>query len=113
MKPSGTIKWILTGGDALETPSYEVLNVLAHADTFEIDIPQACGGQAECGTCRVAVISGEVTPALADEQDLMEQHRKRFEPNERLGCRARPIGDLTIAVGRRALEDLREVSAAD
>ena len=109
MKAIGTITWRLAGGQELETPAYEVLNILAHADTFDIDIPQACGGQAECGTCRIAILTGETTEPLADERDLMAQHRKRFESNERLGCRARPQGDLVIAVGRRALQDLREV----
>jgi ferredoxin len=50
-----------------------------------VHLPTACRS-ANCGTCRVRVISGEagVIPADPWEQSVLEQHGA--EPDERLGC---------------------------
>ncbi|MGM0575790.1 MAG: 2Fe-2S iron-sulfur cluster-binding protein [Myxococcota bacterium] len=108
MRPEYLITWHLTDGTSRTTDGYGALNLLGHAEMYDIVLPQACGGQAECGTCRVRIVSGEVTPVMGDEADLRRRHRKRFAPDERLACRARPRSDLEVALRRRRPRDLRE-----
>jgi ferredoxin len=109
MRPEYRILWHLGDGTTRESDGYGPLNLLAHAEIFEISLPQACGGQAECGTCRVRVLRGELTPAVSDEALLMQDHRKRFAADERLACRARPRGDIELALRRRRPKDLRDL----
>ncbi len=110
MTPDCQIRWRFSDGTETETPGYGPFNILAHAEIYDIRIPQACGGQAECGTCRFRLVSGEVTPMLADEVELREEHAKSFEDSDRLACRARPRGDLVIELRGKAPEDLRDVA---
>ena len=112
MKPDCQIRWRFHDGTEIETDGYRALNVLAHAETYELRIAQACGGQAECGTCRFRLIEGELSPMVVDEAQLREDHRASFGPDERLACRARPLGDLVVELRGRAPDDLRDDSAA-
>ena len=100
--------WEFSDGTKRVTKAYAPLNILAHAEVFEITVPQACGGQAECGTCRVRVLSGEVTGMLGDEVELRADHPRHFEDDERLSCRARPRGDVVVRLRGRAPVDLRD-----
>ena len=108
MKSTGTIVWEFANGLTKETLAYAPLNILGHAEIFEFVIPQACGGQAECGTCRVRVLEGEVTTMLGDEAELRRAHPKHFEDDERLSCRARPLGDVRIQLRGKGPADLRD-----
>jgi len=109
MKAHYGLTWRFPGGHTLQGPGYRPLNLLAHAEIEGVTVPQACGGQAECGTCRVKVISGEVTDASADELDLRSRYPKRFAPNERLACRARPRSDVVVEVRATRPPDLRDL----
>ncbi|MCB9730519.1 MAG: (2Fe-2S)-binding protein [Deltaproteobacteria bacterium] len=108
MRAEYRILWHLPDGTTLESDGYAPLNLLAHAEILGIPLPQACGGQAECGTCRVRVLRGDLTPPSGDERVLVEDHRKQFAPDERLSCRARPRSDLELVLRRRRPRDLRE-----
>ena len=108
MQPEFRITWCLPDGTTLETDGFGVLNLLGHADTYDLEIPQKCGGQAECGTCRVRIESGEVTPCQGDERHLIERHASRFSDGERLSCRARPRSDCTVRVLALMPPDLRD-----
>jgi ferredoxin len=108
MTPDCRITWRFSDGTEIETDGYSVFNILAHAEIYEYRIAQACGGQAECGTCRFRVSEGELSPVLADEAHLREEHAASFEDSDRLACRARPLSDLVIEVRGRAPADLRE-----
>ena len=108
LKPQHRITWCFPGGDRVDRPGYSALNLLGHAEIDEFVLPQACGGQAECGTCRVQVVSGAVTPSFGDELELRARHPKSFDANERLACRARPRGDLVVVLRGRAPADLRD-----
>ena len=50
-----------------------------------------CGGAGTCGTCRVRVIAGEVTPPTEAEQDGLDE-------GFRLACRTRVLGDVRVDV---------------
>ena len=109
MDSSYRIRWVRPGHEEpLETEGYRPLNLLGHADYFDLVLPQACGGQAECGTCRVKILEGEVTGVLGDERELMERYPKRFREGERLACRARPRSDLVVQLLAKQPKDLRE-----
>ena len=110
MKSTGVIVWEFANGLTQETPAYAPLNILGHAEIFDFTLPQACGGQAECGTCRVRVLEGEVTAMLGDEAELRREHPKQFDANERLACRARPCGDVRVSLRSKGPPDLRDIT---
>jgi len=107
MKSSYEIVWIFPDGERRKLPGYRQLNLLGHSEIYEFGIPQACGGQAECGTCRIRLIEGELTPATAPEEELCNRHRKRFRDKERLACQGRPRSNLTIELLGLMPPDLR------
>jgi len=109
MKPEHRITFVLPGGERVVCDGYPRLNLLAHAEMIELELPQKCGGQAECGTCRVRLHEGECTPARGDEVDLMTRHRSRFRDGERLACRARPRSDVVAEILAMMPPDLRDV----
>ena len=96
MKSLYDICWKLPDGEERVLPAYRQLNLLGHSEIYELGIPQACGGKGECGTCRVRIIEGELTPSTAPERQLMERHKKRFKAQERLACQGRPRSHLKI-----------------
>ena len=108
MKHIGKIQWEYSDGSKLETLAYARLNLLAHAEIFGINIMQACGGQAECGTCRVGIIEGETSEMIVDERELRKAHKKHFSDNDRLACRARPRSDMKVRLYAKRHRDLRE-----
>ena len=109
MRPVGTLDWEFADGTRRETAAYSQLNILGHAEMSGFTLPQACGGQAECGTCRVRILAGTVTDMTGDEVELRSDHPGHFDQEERLACRARPCGDVAIRLRSRAPADLREV----
>lgn len=109
MTPELELTFVLPSGERVVCDGYPRLNLLAHAEMIELELPQTCGGQAECGTCRVRVLSGEATPATGDEVMLRARHKRRFRDRERLGCRARPLSDMVVEVLAVMPPDLRDV----
>ena len=109
MKAIGTITWEFADGSCQETPAYGQLNILGHAEIFEIKLAQACGGQAECATCRVEVLEGAVSDVLPDERELRHEHPRAFAKGERLACRARPESTLRVRLRGRRPPDLRDL----
>jgi len=68
-----------------------VLNCLLEAG---FPIRHDCGGKALCGTCRVRVISGKLSPRLEREDArLLAVHAG---PEERLACQAHAAGDVEL-----------------
>lgn len=104
MESVGTIEW-LPGGQKSE--AFAELTLLVHAMMADREHIQACGGQAECGTCRVKLISGEFSAMTPDERELRLDFPGVFADDERLACMSRPLGDCVIEVPD-PLADLRE-----
>ncbi|HEX8169395.1 MAG TPA: protein kinase [Thermoanaerobaculia bacterium] len=77
--------------------------------SLENSIPHAhaCGGNARCSTCRVAVLSGlqHVSPRNAEETKLAK--RLGFPDDVRLACQTRIGGSLRL---RRLIRDDEDVS---
>ena len=65
-----------------------------------IDILHRCGGNAKCTTCRVEILSGDVSPqselerAALEEPGLIEKYR--------LSCQIRVESDLVVRAARRS-----------
>ena len=81
----------------LSVQCFRNLNLLAHAQTEEINVGSQCGGHGKCGGDRVLIIQG------ADRlSSLTELEKKHLSPEEicagvRLACQAWPEDDnITI-----------------
>ena len=64
--------------------------------TAGIELPQSCGGNASCTTCRVFIREGEPAlspPSLAEREVLAEVG---LLCTHRLACQARLFGDVVI-----------------
>jgi ferredoxin len=107
VESSYDIVWLFPDGTKRSLGGYRQLNLLGHSEIYELGIPQACGGQAECGTCRIRLIKGELTAPTAPEKELTERHRKRFQGQERLACQGRPRSDLIVELLGIMPPDLR------
>lgn len=66
-----------------------------------LDLASACGGEGNCGQCRVVVLSGEVSPPNLDEEFILSE--LELQQGERLACCTFPHSDLTIHVPRESL----------
>jgi len=71
-----------------------VVSLLVAAQRAGAPLRHDCGGKALCGTCRVRVRSGAVSP-------MLERERARLEavgagPGERLACQARAGSDVEL-----------------
>ena len=104
MEPVGTIQWV---GKGVTQEAFEELTLLGHTMMEEIEHIQECGGCAECGTCRVRVLSGALTPPTHEEKELFAEYPNEFRPDERLGCQVRPLGNCILELPEEELEDLR------
>ncbi len=64
--------------------------VLEVAEAGGVAIEAACGGFAGCNTCRVRVLSGELSPCDPVEEPFLDS------PGQRLACQARLVGPVTL-----------------
>jgi adenylate cyclase len=71
-----------------------VMSILVSAQRAEAPLRHDCGGKALCGTCRVRVISGSLSPEGARETGRLEA--VGAGPGVRLACQARPGSDLVL-----------------
>ncbi len=107
MKAVGTVTW--ASGETQE--AFEELTLLVHSMLEDREHDQLCGGQAECGTCRVRILAGaeNLSAMTPDERELREEHPEFFAADERLACMTRPRGDVTCELPSEELPDLRDV----
>jgi ferredoxin len=106
MKVVGTLRWEPSG---IEQEATEELTLTVHSMIVDLEHDQLCGGQAECGTCRVRVLSGaeNLSPVTPGELELRRLNPGVFQDGERLACMARPNGDVVVELPGEELEDLR------
>ncbi len=89
----------IEGEKAFEVASGTKL-VLAIEDAG-IDIMHKCGGSCRCTTCRVQLISGEVSPMADIERDRLAREAG-LGADIRLSCQIRVESDLTVKVLNRS-----------
>ena len=99
LTPSGSVKISINGGSKeLEAaPGGDLMHTLADHGIF---LPSACGGKANCGQCKLQVLSGGGT-ILPTETGFFS--RKQIKDGWRLGCQVKVKDNLEIAVPESAL----------
>ena len=66
-----------------------------------IDILHRCGGNAQCTTCRVEVLEGDVPPISEAEIEAMDDDPE-LTSKYRLSCQIRVQSDLNVRVVNRS-----------
>ncbi|GAC1469297.1 MAG: 2Fe-2S iron-sulfur cluster-binding protein [Isosphaeraceae bacterium] len=66
-----------------------------------IDVMHRCGGNARCTTCRVQILSGDVSPIEELERERLGRE-SNLGPDIRLSCQIRVESDLNVKVFSRA-----------
>lgn len=79
--------------DLEASPAYSILIALQRAG---IAHRHDCGGKALCGTCRVRVLSGRLSPMGERERQKLEAVGESPDGSVRLACQARPGGALVL-----------------
>ncbi len=69
-------------------------SILDAALEADVDLNNYCGGMCSCGSCRVIVISGELSELDDIEEATLDLVRE--SDRDRLGCQARVQGDIKI-----------------
>jgi uncharacterized 2Fe-2S/4Fe-4S cluster protein (DUF4445 family) len=75
--------------------------VLAAARSVGVGLASACGGAGTCGSCRVQITGGEVTPASADERRQLGE--AALAAGLRLACQAAVRTDVRVAIPPESL----------
>lgn len=88
----GKVKFVFSESDTLEVEAYDQLNLLAHAQLEERSLQSRCGGHCECGTCRIIVRRGVLSPMREKEAELLAEVGVVAEqgPEVRLACQCFP-----------------------
>lgn len=60
------------------------------------DLNHYCGGMCSCGSCRLEILSGEVSPLDPMEETTLDIVREGEQ--DRLGCQTRAMGDIVVRV---------------
>ncbi len=90
----------IEGAGSYEVPQGKKL-VLAIEDCG-VDILHRCGGVPACTTCKVEILSGDVAPMEAEEEETLET--PELIQRYRLSCQVRVTSDLTVRVAGRVSE---------
>lgn len=71
-------------------------NLLEAAQKAGIDLVASCGGIGICGTCRVRIVEGEVTPVTLSEEEMLDAGE--ISAGVRLACQAEPLSDVRLDI---------------
>jgi len=74
----------------------EGATLLEAARQAGVGLNAICGGAGTCGTCRVRVVAGEVSPPTEVERDVVAE-------GFRLACQTRVLGDVRVDVPRTSI----------
>ena len=85
----------LPSGRSIEIESEEMTLLEA---TREVGLPiaSACGENGACARCGLEIIEGAAHLASETERERIIKERNRIDPDLRLACRLRPLGNLTV-----------------
>lgn len=59
-------------------------------------LASACGGEGICARCRVTVLSGSEHLSPPDDLEVRIARMQRLGGDERIACRARVLGDVSV-----------------
>src|SRR5262245_37608892 len=100
--------YVLPDQVLFECPSRTVL--LSAALRSGVPFTHACGGHADCSTCRVVVVEGRNACSERSHKERAIAERLGFPPELRLACQTRINSDVTI---RRLVLDDHDVELTD
>ena len=89
-QPLGTRVAVAVGTDLLEA-----------AREAGIDLASVCGGEGNCGQCRVVILNGEVSALSLDEEFILSDMEQL--DGERLACCTQVLSDVTVEIPRESL----------
>lgn len=75
--------------------------LLDAAQQAGIELVAVCGGGATCGTCRVRLVAGRLTPPTGDEE--VQLSPEDLQSGVRLACQAVPLEDVHIDIPPQSL----------
>ncbi len=75
--------------------------ILEAAQTAGVELVAVCGGTGTCATCRVRLMSGELTPITANEE--FELGAENLSAGYRLACQAKPLSDVRLDIPPESL----------
>ena len=61
-----------------------------------VGLNAVCGGGGTCGTCRVRIVEGKVSPPNKSEQEFLDD--REFDAGYRLACQVVVLGDVLVDV---------------
>jgi uncharacterized 2Fe-2S/4Fe-4S cluster protein (DUF4445 family) len=82
-------------------------NLLEAAQKAGIDLVASCGGVGICGTCRVRVIQGDVTPVTLTEEEALDAAQR--EAGFRLACQTEPLSDVRLDIPPDSLTAVQQM----
>ena len=71
-------------------------NLLEAAQKAGIDLVASCGGVGICGTCRVRIAQGQVTPVTLTEEEALDAAQRNA--GFRLACQTEPLSDVRLDI---------------
>lgn len=87
--------------------------ILEAAQQFGLFLPHECGGQAQCTSCRVAILAGENNCSAMQEPEQTLLHAGQFKPPIRLACQTRISGPVRAQILLRDEFDLQLALASE
>ncbi len=87
--------------------------ILEAAQQFGLFLPHECGGQAQCTSCRVAILAGENNCSAMQEPEQKLLHAGHFKPPIRLACQTRISGPVRAQILLRDEFDLQLALASE
>ncbi len=76
-------------------------SILDAARQAGIDLTSICGGEGNCGQCRIQVLIGDVSPPTADEEFIFTA--LEIQNGERLACCTYPQSDVKLHLPKSSL----------
>ena len=77
------------------------MTLLAAAQSAGVELASLCGGVGVCDSCRVRLVSGELTPPTLEEESLFSS--QDLSQGFRLACQAEPLSDVKIDIPPESL----------
>lgn len=74
------------------------MSLLQVFQSHRLDWMHACGGKGRCTTCKVIVLEGQEHFSQISPAENRYRTMGALQPNERLSCQVRVLGDVKIAV---------------
>ncbi len=85
-----------TNGLRSETEASPVLSVLVSLQRAGVAHRHDCGGKTLCGSCRVRVLAGRLSPPGERERERLLALGEPVDGSVRLACQARPAGPVEL-----------------